>query len=310
LIVLETIPNGHPLEGVRLKLTRAEEHLVMLDSQIFAFLQDEPYTVSYERKPDGSEHVYKVHVAERMPADFGVIVGDCLQNMRSALDHLVWQLAIRSGKRTETPARQTAFPVCDTRDAFRAKGTKNKVADLTAEDRARIESLQPFQAGVNARNHWLWHLNELSRIDRHQVLHPVGAIQDTIDIRVGKRDEHGNFVVIPLGQLQPDMGMNVLYAPFEDGAEIVRFTLNLSNPDPEMEMDCEFSFVVTFGEGVTPGFPHTGCRCPSKHLGPYFDVGRSTVLRFLWDSYLARNSLLSVFRVEIGVYGVVAKPSS
>lgn len=145
--MLEMIPEGHPLQGVRLKLERAEEHLVTLDYQIIGFLEREPYQVSYQRKSDGSEHVYRVHINESPPLEFGILIGDCLQNMRTALDHLVWQLAILSGKRA-APTRQTGFPVCDTIEAFRAKGTKNKVADLTKEYRAGIERLQPFQVGA------------------------------------------------------------------------------------------------------------------------------------------------------------------
>src|SRR4051812_7680913 len=102
--MLEMIPEGHPLEGVRLKLVRADEHLETLDNQITSFLEREPYSVSYERKPDGSEHIYRAHVVEDPPLALGVLIGDCLQNMRSALDHLVWQLALRSGKRA-TPSR-------------------------------------------------------------------------------------------------------------------------------------------------------------------------------------------------------------
>ncbi len=255
----EMIPEGHLLEGVRLKLARAEHHLETLDRQITSFFGREPYSISYERKPDAGQHVYRVHVSETPPLAFGIIIGDCLQNMRSALDHLVWQLALRSGKRT-TPSRLTAFPVCDTREAFRSKGTKNKVADLTAEDRTGIERLQPFQIGGAARDHWLWHLNELSRIDRHRILHVVGGVHESIDMKVGDRDEDGNFRMIPIRFFTLDMEM-VSLAPFKDGAEVARFGLY---PDPaqvsvdvtEVEMECEFSYRVTFGQdvGIAPGY--------------------------------------------------------
>lgn len=256
--MLEMIPKGHPLEGVRLKLDRAEEHLEAFDREIAAFFEREPYAVSCERKPNGFEHVYTLHVSEHPPLSLGIPIGECLQSMRSALDHLVRQLALRSGKKTR-PARQTAFPICDTIEAFRSKGSKNKVADLTKEYRASIERLQPFKVGGAARDHWLWHLNELARVDRHQILHVVGAVHESIGITVGERDDDDNFYVIPLGQLQPELRMTISSVPFEDGAEIARFALNPSNPDPEMEMDCEFSFLIAFGEGISlhPLYPVT-----------------------------------------------------
>jgi hypothetical protein len=249
--MLEMIPEGHPLEGVRLKLARAEHHLETLHREITDFFGREPYSISYERKPDAGEHIYRVHVSETPPLALSVIIGDCLQNMRSALDHLVWQLALRSGKRT-TPSRLTAFPVCDTRETFRAKGTKNKVADLTAEDRAGIEKLQPFQVGGAARKHWLWHLNELARIDRHRILHVVGGANESIGMKVGERDEDGNFRMIPIRFFTLDMKM-VSLASFKDGAEVARFGVY---PDPaqtsvdvtEVKMECDFSYRVTFSQ--------------------------------------------------------------
>ncbi len=252
--MLELIPEGHPLEGVRLKLDRAQYHLEALDSEIASFFDREPYVISYEREPDGSEHVYRVHESEVPPLALGATIGDCLQNMRSALDHLVWQLAVHSGKKT-TPSRQTAFPICDTIEAFRSKGTRVKVGDLTAEYRAGIERLQPFQIGPKARDHWLWHLNELSRVDRHRVLHVVGGVQDTIDISTGDRDDDGNFRVIPIRYFT--LGLNVAYAPFKDGAEVARFTLKTTEPEidiTKVETNCDFTFIVTFGQdiGITP----------------------------------------------------------
>lgn len=161
----EAIDPNHPLAGVLAKLARTQQHLDELDDEITAFVEGAPYSISYERKPDGTDHIWRVHVREQPPLALGSIVGDFLQNTRSALDHLIWQLAILSGK--ETPNRNTAFPVCDTEGIFRAKGTRKKVADLNKEYRAAVEWLQPFQIGGAARNHWLWHLNELSRVDKH-----------------------------------------------------------------------------------------------------------------------------------------------
>jgi hypothetical protein len=62
--MLEMIPEGHPLEGMRLKLERAQEHLDAFEGKIDAFLEREPYQVSYKQEADGTEHVYTVHVIE------------------------------------------------------------------------------------------------------------------------------------------------------------------------------------------------------------------------------------------------------
>lgn len=249
----EMIPEGHPLEGVRLKLDRAEQHLNMLNSQIGDFFQRAPYFVSYERKPDGSEHIFRIHSKETPPLAFGLLIGDCLQNMRTALDHLAWQLAILSGK--SSPDTRTAFPICATKEAFEGGRTKPKLKDLSAEYRAVIKRLQPFRIGREARDHWLWHLNELARIDRHRVLHIVGGIQSEADLSAQTRDRDNNPVVYPLGELGQThtIDMSISYAPFKDGAEIARF--GLSPPNTEVEMNYEPTFIVAFGEDVGIG-PH------------------------------------------------------
>jgi hypothetical protein len=277
--MLEMIPEGHPLRGVRLKLDRAEQHLETLNGETDAFFQRDPYFVSYERKPDGSEHVFRVHIREAPPLAFGLLIGDSLQNMRSALDHLVWQLAILSG--SNPPYRQTAFPVCETPESFRSKGTRDKVRSLAAEHRARIQGMQPFQVGGAAKDHWLWHLNELSRIDRHRVLHPIGGIQGESTISAQTRDEGGNLTPYPLGKLTQThmMDMEVSYAPFKDGAQIARF--GIAPPKPEMEMNCEFSFIVTFGEDVRIG-PHHDLNSILRNILHHI---RADVVRPFVDSF-------------------------
>ncbi len=246
----ETIDPDHPLAGILAKLARAQHHLEAVDEEIGAFMECDPYSISYERKPDGTDHIWRVHVREQPPLALGPIIGDFLQNTRSALDHLVWQLAILSGK--EPPNRNTAFPVCDTEGIFRAKGTRNKVADLTAEYRAAVERLQPFQVGGAAREHWLWHLNELSRIDKHQILHPVGAIHNNATFSTHPVDESKDPFPYQLGQLGQTVTTHIWasLAPFQDEAQIARWTLD--PPRPDVRMEGEFSFYVSYGEGVQP----------------------------------------------------------
>lgn len=246
---LDAIEPGHPLAGVLAKLARAQEHLDALDVEIASFMEREPYGISYERNPDGSDHSFRGQVREQPPLSIGILVGDCLQNMRAALDHLAWQLAIASGK--AEPSRQTAFPICDTRESFRSKVTKPKVKDLTAECRAVVEKLQPFQIGGEARDHWLWHLNELSRVDRHRVPHVVGAVaQPTMSTHpVDKSADPEPYRLGKLGQ-SVTMTLRDSFATVKDGAEIMGWAFD--PPRPDVEMHVEPDFFVTLDDGVGP----------------------------------------------------------
>ena len=49
------------------------------------------------------------HGPGRADVEWSLILGDLLHNLRSALDHLAWQLVVDGGG---TPSQDTNFPVC------------------------------------------------------------------------------------------------------------------------------------------------------------------------------------------------------
>lgn len=179
----------YPLRGVRLKLARARNHLDALKDSYAAFCDRDPFTVSmrYEdreqtvqiREDSGEERtetrvqeeaVFRWHVQERPPTAWSVIIGDCLQNARAALEHLAWQLAYPEYGGSG-PTRGTSFPILDQRPrSWRlVEGVGNAANEV-------FECLQPYQRGADAQLDPLWILNELARVDRHQVLHVVVAV--------------------------------------------------------------------------------------------------------------------------------------
>lgn len=62
-----------------------------------------------------SEIVFTGRVLHPPPLRLGVIVGDLVHNVRSALDHLVWQLVLANAQQ---PTRATQFPVCSKREQW------------------------------------------------------------------------------------------------------------------------------------------------------------------------------------------------
>ena len=82
-------------------------------------------------------------------------------------------------------------------------------------------------------------------------MHPVGGIQDTIDIAVGYKDGDVGFEMIPIAEFGRDM--NVAYASFADGAQVARFGLWTPEPDIEMTrvvMECGFAYRMAFAKDV------------------------------------------------------------
>lgn len=237
------------LEGVRLKLTRAHGHLTALQHEVQAFRDREPYRVSCNREANGTELVYTVRVVENPPIAWSLVIGDCLQNMRSALDHLAWQLAIRGlAERNENrePVPATAFPISPNPDIYfeRSKKTGNptgrsgliRVQDMPARAQTLIESLQPYYSGEDMGRHPLRVLNELARFDRHRVMTFVGAVHHSLTL--GAEDP------IPGVDFRDETN----FGPFEDGAIISRFIFSYVVP-PDMVVNPNFAFFPAFGDG-------------------------------------------------------------
>src|SRR5438309_55151 len=107
------------MASVRAKTERAEEHFRDLEVTVKGYLDSRPYAVvTYEDKQSGDKvFVLRVREDPNMMVRLGVIVGDVLHNLRSALDHLVWQLVEANGG---TPDGSTALPISDSAQKFEA----------------------------------------------------------------------------------------------------------------------------------------------------------------------------------------------
>jgi hypothetical protein len=56
--------------------------------------------------------VYRIRLIEPISADFAVLVGDAIRNLRSSLDQVAYQLAVQHfGPLTEDAERMTKLPI-------------------------------------------------------------------------------------------------------------------------------------------------------------------------------------------------------
>src|SRR5688572_13514485 len=108
--------------GCWAKISRANVHLEFLNEQVKSFALDmSSYKV--ETKDDWqTADVFIDGEAEPPVEAWGAIIGDVVHNLRSALDHLVWQLTLGNGhvpptviplKRSDPDYkwRQISFPI-------------------------------------------------------------------------------------------------------------------------------------------------------------------------------------------------------
>ena len=110
------------ITGARLKVERAGKHLNELDRKVNAFVQRHSKRFSSEVDPDDLNYViYALPPNPAPPLTFGPIFGDVVHNLRSALDHIAWNLttlhleAIAGRKKPRKPhPHWTTFPIIRT----------------------------------------------------------------------------------------------------------------------------------------------------------------------------------------------------
>lgn len=236
------------MSGTVFKLYRAALHLQELKREIDAYLFSQPHSTVLYSDRSSQRYLLRGHLSHEPPEMLPLIVGDCLQNMRVALDHLAWALAELGGKE---PPRNTAFPIYIDRGDFHDKTKKGvpstksglgKMRMLPEEAQTIIESLQPYH-GDDPSMHPLWILNEYSRIDRHRTLSVMYSLSDYEEFEIGRIDDSGNYVEITNEELD-DLGL--ASGHFYDGTELLWFTLK--RPEKNVRVKYHSPQYIAFGQ--------------------------------------------------------------
>lgn len=154
--------------SVQAKLDRAQQHIDKLLAKIEAFDSRQPYAFVQDHNADLTEHYLHLRLVEPFPsAVWGCILGDAVHNLRSALDHLVYAIAIRQNEGREPPPDHTRlmFPILDPPKPL----PMGKIRTLSEPVRAAIEREQPDPAHLV--NSPLWTIDQLDIADKHRVIH-------------------------------------------------------------------------------------------------------------------------------------------
>jgi hypothetical protein len=77
----------------QVKLARAKVHLKTLEDELRTLGSADLYVVTREDDADGLGYVVRVEQVKPVPDTVSAAFGDCLQNLRQVLDHIVWEIA-------------------------------------------------------------------------------------------------------------------------------------------------------------------------------------------------------------------------
>ena len=139
------------LEGVKAKVRRATVNLRHLESEVDEFREKERQRLVAEIR-QGFPRVIGSDNPELL-IDYSIGVGEIAYNLRSALDHLVWQLVCHN---QNTPTPRNEFPIFISERKYR-KAKKSKLHGVAPAPAASIEGLQPYH-GDSAVGAHLWML--------------------------------------------------------------------------------------------------------------------------------------------------------
>ncbi|MDQ3756434.1 MAG: hypothetical protein M3394_01100 [Actinomycetota bacterium] len=215
-----------------------------METEARGFIESNPCEISLEYDPQRGDYIIRGHIVRLPPVRLGVILGDYIHNLRSALDHLVWQLVLVEDN---TPGKWTEFPLFSSEPNFRSKveaprrrGKESPLLGVGDRAFAIIKSCQPYHpppepGAVNI----LSVLHKFSNIDKHQLVH-VGLVRFT--------DGAPKFTIKGIDTLR----IGLTSGPLENGAEWGRVIVCPSDDDTDMEVSGSLPVDLRFGEQALP----------------------------------------------------------
>jgi len=240
-----------PLEAIDWRLERANEHLSTLDRErkdFLARLDKKDRRVVGEFDRDTSEYVFRLNCEPPDPR-LGLVVGEFAHHLRSALENLAWQLVLLRGG---CPTIKTQFPIYESRERYQSSVWM--LRGVSADDRAFIEAVQPFQYGDRAAHSYLVFLAWLNNVDKHRFAHVAAVHPHTSPIRVSYGSEGKDAGLFPWNpRFVRDVRkiLRVSYASTEasdDRTELARVLIETSGPDPQMEVNADATVEVSLSD--------------------------------------------------------------
>jgi hypothetical protein len=152
-------------ESAKLKIDRANHHISDVERQWGVFLKKKIHGIVKDSTTDGTLHSFSVEHMKGFPSEIALTIGDAIHNLRTALDHLTWEVV---GRDHGTQDRHLKFPAYHDRTSFEA--ACNGIVTPSMSVKEMFKALEAFPRG---KGHFLYVLHHLDNIDKHSILTPI-----------------------------------------------------------------------------------------------------------------------------------------
>jgi hypothetical protein len=264
-----------PLDGAWKKIDRADLHFQELEAKILGGPGQDTLHLVQKFDPNTNTIEVTLEGVRDIPIDWSLIAADVVQNLRSALNYVAWELAVwhldQQGA-TREPEWNTQFSINTQARKFSA----HYVRDIHPDHVRFIQEMQPngvrylsqrseiellnIPVEAIASQHPLAQLAELTNEDKHRVLLRRAVIPGTM--RVGSYE--GIDCIVNDSNI-------FMQRELENGAKWAEFKVTPTGPEPEVKMDDSIDEIaVVFGT----------CRCQVGMLPLIRDAVADIVTEF------------------------------
>ena len=235
--------SNDPFESCRSKVRRAQEHCDTLKDEVGPWYKSDPYRIIKNYDSETRRHISTLELdsGKRPPLErWSLLSADCVHNLRTALDHLAYGVAIAESRKDPPPFEDMIpFPIADDSTKFGAAMKRYKLDFLRSILRKAIETMQPynqpnpFDARIQPS---LAILRDLENRDKHRLLRLVTGQMHRATIDELKHDIGTNITEI-----------SVHVGPLEDRTPFLSFATDKPTPDVKYTVMATLGVCVRYG---------------------------------------------------------------
>ena len=253
------LPLDHPLAGCEAKFWRAYEHFNALQETIlgeFRSGERQSFSTGGEFKPySEDEGLYVISVSDVfVPSlSYATAIGDIVHNLRSALDHLVFELAFL-GLRGQSFPEKVAYPASTTRANWKGRHVQGTMLKgVLQKHRTMIYRTQPCYRKKDApsdprtvlrrKRHPLTDLENLWNHDKHRMIQPVAIAPIRMTATI---TSHPDCEIVGT----PRLNRGFFGRRFEMDTEMLTVPVRITGPDAKVNVQFEGEGEIGFRNGL------------------------------------------------------------